>query len=554
MTQASERSFGAALVTALLAGIAGVAGSYALAGYTQRFIAAPIASFVTRNAPDFLLRFAIVTLTDIGRQFGISHLGQRANLLFAIVLGTVLFAVLTLAALAIGRRLDNRFVPVGLTGVLVWLAATVVTGAAVTALGAGVASGIVVAIAILAVSAGETTDTSVSGGRREVLGGIASAVGVGVIGYLLGTRQTSQQARSAASMGNQSGRSVDTNGSTNNAGDATGGANGNGGGNAPNAGDGANVRTVKQYLNEAERRSFNIDGLEGLVSGEDFYEVDIKNINPRVNAADWSLSITGAVENEAEYTYADLTSMNREFRFATLRCVSDPLNGKKMDNDLWTGVPIPRLLDKANPQGKYVMLRSVDGFAEETELATLKDGLLAYGKNGGPLPRAHGQPARAVIGGHWGEISVKWIDEIEVLKQPKQGFWEKKGWHGTGPVNTVAKLHAVNHLDNGKIQVAGHTYAGTRGIKRVEVSTDGGKTWQKAKLTKPLPAGTSKRNEAKSAKNAWQQWKYTYEPPNGKHEVVVRAVDGTGDLQPKDNKKSPYPNGAAGWVSKTVSP
>lgn len=345
---------------------------------------------------------------------------------------------------------------------------------------------------------------------------------------------------------------VDTSGKTNDAGDATGnvpgGANSN-----PTAGDGKNVEMVEKYLNAAEQRSFDIDNLEGLVSGKDFYEVDIKNINPRVNAADWSLSITGAVENDVEISYDELTSMDREFRFATLRCVIDPLNGKKMDNDLWTGVPMPRLLEKANPQGKYVMLRSVDGYYEETDVSVLKDGFMAYGKNGGPLPRDHGHPVRAVIGGHWGEISVKWIDELEILTEPEKGFWEKNGWVGTGPVNTVAKLHAVNHLDNGKLLLGGHAYAGTRGIKRVEVSTDGGETWQPANLTKPLPAGTSIREEAKSAKNAWQQWKYTYEPPSDEHTVIVRAIDGTGTLQPKDNKQSPYPNGAAGWVSKTIN-
>jgi hypothetical protein len=539
-----DRSWGAALVTAVLAGVAGVAGSYALAGYTRAFVAAPIASFLTQVMPDFVFRFAIVTLTEIGREYGISHLGQKMNLLLAITLGAVLFASLTLAALATGRRLGNAFVSVPLTGVLVWLATTVITRAPMTALGAGVASGIVVAVAVFAARMGETGDASVSGGRREVLGSVASALGIGIVGYVLGKRGEGGSAT-------QSAASVDASGGTNDSGDATGGASSgnNSGGNAPNA---ANAGTVKQYLKTAEQRSFDIDNLEGLVSGKDFYEVDIQNINPRVDPANWSLSITGAVENEVELNYDDITSMQREFRFVTLRCVSDPLNGKKMDNDLWTGVPINRLLDEANPQGKFVMLRSTDNYYEEFETSTLRDGFMAYGKNGGPLPREHGYPMRAVIPGHWGEISVKWLNEIEILEQPKKGFWEKKGWHGTGPVNTVAKLHAVNHLDNGRIQVAGHTFAGTRGIKRVEVSTDGGQTWHQAKLSKPLPPGTSRRKQAKSAQSTWQQWKYTYEPPSGKHQVVVRAVDGTGSLQPKDNKQSPYPNGAAGWVSKTV--
>lgn len=55
---------------------------------------------------------------------------------------------------------------------------------------------------------------------------------------------------------------------------------------------------------------------------------------------------------------------------------------------------------------------------------------------------------------------------------------EGRGWHGTGPVKTVAKLwdEGITELDDGRIELTGHAYAGTRGISRVEVSTDGGET------------------------------------------------------------------------------
>jgi len=69
-----------------------------------------------------------------------------------------------------------------------------------------------------------------------------------------------------------------------------------------------------------------------------------------------------------------------------------------------------------------------------------------------------------------GRDHAKWLTEIEVLDRESTGYWEKRGWHGTGPVNTVAKLWGVNRLGDGRIQVGGHAYAGTRGIKTVEVS------------------------------------------------------------------------------------
>jgi len=213
-----------------------------------------------------------------------------------------------------------------------------------------------------------------------------------------------------------------------------------------------------------------------------------------------------------------------------------------MDNALWEGVPMERILEDANLQGKFVMARSVDGYYEEFPVEALRTGFLAYGKDGEVLPRQHGYPVRALIPGHWGEINVKWLDKIEILDRPAKGFWEKRGWKGTGPANTVAKLHATNK-NEGKVTVAGHANAGTRGVRKVEVSTDGGSSWNEARLSEVLTPNLGG--------DVWRQWAYTYEPPNGNHDVVVRAIDGTGTVQPKKNSGS-YPNGASGWVSKTV--
>jgi DMSO/TMAO reductase YedYZ molybdopterin-dependent catalytic subunit len=506
------------VLIAVFAGIAGVAGSYATGGYTPAFFLAPIASYLTHIMPDFVLRFAIVTLTDIGQQFGIEHLGQQANLLLAFILGVGLLASLTLSALTAGRELDSIRVSIGLTAVLVWIAVAVLTTAPILALGAGVASGAIVAATALA--SGPRSGTVPTAERREILGSIASAFGVSVFGYVLGNPATELSAN-AESKSNIAQRVLSDDGKD------------------------RREQRVQQLLSEAEQKSLDIDGLEGLVSGKDFYEVDIDNINPVVTVDEWTLSITGAVEQEHVIDYEQLIDMDSVLRFKTLRCVSDPLNGKQMDNALWRAIPIQDVIEKANPQGEFVMLHATDDYYEEFPVAALETGLLAYAKDGGVLPRQHGHPVRTLIPGHWGEINVKWIDEIEILDRPAKGFWEKKGWHGTGPANTVAKFHATNELDDGRMQVGGHAYAGTRGIKRVEVSTDGGDSWNDATLSEPLSASIDN--------DVWRQWMYVYEPPQGEHEVVVRAVDGKGDLQPRTGDDGVYPNGATGWVSKTIN-
>jgi DMSO/TMAO reductase YedYZ molybdopterin-dependent catalytic subunit len=147
-----------------------------------------------------------------------------------------------------------------------------------------------------------------------------------------------------------------------------------------------------------------------------------------------------------------------------------------------------------------------------------------------------------LVPGHWGETNVKWIQEIELLEEAEDGYWEERGWEGTGPVNTVAKLwdEGITELDDGRVELSGHAYAGTRGIERVDVSTDGGSTWTEAELSEPLPD-----------EDVWRQYRYEFEP-DGTHEVVVRAVDGEGTMQEQE-QSDPAPSGATGWVQRTVT-
>lgn len=491
-----------AVLVALLAGVAGVAGSFAVASFTPAFVAGPIAGFLARQLPGSVVTFGIVVLGDLGSQL---------NVVAALAFSVLLLAGASSVGLAVGWLLDR---PVGgpvaaLTTVVVALA---VTGAPTASLAAGVAAGVVVAVADLVATHGvpavldpRTADSSSE--RRRVLGAIASGLPLVLGGYALGARGQRESATPAAT--------VDVG--------------------QPWAG-----ADVDALLAEASEKSLAVEGLEPLVSDQ-FYEVDINSTDPEIDASRWTLSVTGAVDQEVSYSYEEVATMEPEHRFVSLRCVGEALNGKKLDNALWTGVPIMDLVEPAGlPEGCCVMLRAADGFYEEFPLSALRDGFLAFGMNGEALPTGHGYPARALIPGHWGEINVKWLTEIEILEQPEDGYWEKRGWHGTGPVNTVAKLHVVDDLDDGRKLVAGHAYAGTRGIERVEVSTDGGETWAEATLSDTLP-GT----------DVWRQWVYRYDPPAGEHEVVVRATDGTGTLQPEE-EASPFPSGPSGWVSRTV--
>jgi DMSO/TMAO reductase YedYZ molybdopterin-dependent catalytic subunit len=498
-----------AVLVALAAGAAAVAGSYAAAGFTPAYVVAPVESVIARYIPGVLITFAVVVLGDLGQQ--LSLIGATA--LAAVVLG---------AFAGLGRLAADRagLAPLRgpFAGTLVWLPTAALTGRPVLALGAAVAATLVVSVASVAgrVAAADAP----SAARRRVVGSVATLAGVGVVGWLLGDRRTPGPSSTdpPTPVAGQDDTPAEAA-----AGDAT-----------------PTPSETEQALAEAERRSFDVDGLEPLVS-ERFYTVDINSVDPQVTAQDWSLTVTGAVDSETAFDYRDVIGRESEREFMTLRCVGERLNGRKTDTALWEGVPVADLLDEASvPDECCVMARAADGFFEEFPVAALRESMLAYRMNGDILPRAHGYPARLLVPGHWGEINVKWVEELEILDEPAKGYWEQKGWHGTGPVNTVAKLYAVNDLSDGRKQVAGHAYAGTRGISTVEVSTDGGSTWTEAELTEPLPG-----------RSVWRQWKYEYQPPGGRHEVVVRATDGEGSLQPKE-ENGPFPSGPTGWVSETV--
>ncbi|MGB9986191.1 molybdopterin-dependent oxidoreductase [Salarchaeum japonicum] len=502
----AARACRARATTLGLAGAAGVgalAASYGFAGRTPQFVAAPVASAFVDAAPAVLVRVGIQSLGSTAQSLVL------AGALAAVV---ALYAFVTVLAWEAARR-------TGLPAEVVVAAATVAVGwGVVGALGSAVAASAGATLPVAASRFRPRKPGQVDEDRRSVLAGVLSAAGLSAGGWLLGSSGSSDTASGGRDRAAQTG-------------------------------------TEGRLLDRALAASFDVPELEPLVSTE-FYEVDINAVNPTPDRDGWTLDVTGAVEAERTHDLASVQSFPTEHRFVTLRCVSDPLNGTKLDTALWTGVPVRALLDDASltEDACCLVMRAEDGFYMEVPLDAVEDGLLAFGMNGLPLPREHGAPARVLVPGHWGEVNVKWVTELEVTETPVEGYWEKRGWHGTGPVNTVAKLHAVDR-SGGRIEVAGHAYAGTRGIERVEVSTDGGETWTDADLTDPLPArvpadATDPMLDGAAA-DAWRGWRFTYDAPGEEHEVVVRATDRTGTVQPREYHE-PYPRGATGWVSRTL--
>jgi len=490
----------------LASGVAAVAGSFLVAGRSPAFVVTALAATVLYLTPDGLLAWGIMTLGKYGRPLLVAGAVAASVLLFS-----GLAAGATVAADRLNRqRVDALFAAGFLQGAVTFA----LTIKPVSALAAGVAGGLTVALAGPAATDGRSVP-----GRRDVLGSVGAAAAAIGAGYVFAPRPES------ASLGSDTESVSDEN--------------------------------VEAMLRAAEDRAIDVPGVEPLVS-EEFYQVDINTSTPVVDREEWSLTVEGDA-TPLTLGYDELRAREARHRFVTLRCVSDDLNGYTMDTALWTGVPIDDLLAEADaPEECCVYLEAEDGYYQAFPRAALENGFLAWGMNGEVLPRGHGHPVRALIPGHWGEINVKWLTGIEIRDEPVDGYWEERGWSGTGPVETVAKIHGVETSDDGRVVVGGHAYAGVRGVDRVEVSRDGGDTWTEATLSDRLPGSVpaSEGDEGGPApvegvaEDAWRLWRHEYRADSS-HEVVARAVEPDGTVQPREETDS-FPSGATGWVRRSV--
>jgi hypothetical protein len=134
--------------------------------------------------------------------------------------------------------------------------------------------------------------------------------------------------------------------------------------------------------------------------------------------------------------------------------------------------------------------------------------------------------------------NVKWLRSIECVTFDFLGYWMERGWSDIASVNTNTRIDTPSRAvkwSGGPVEIAGIAFAGARGVGKVEVSTDGGKTFSPAELEPALGTLT------------WVRWKMEWTPPGvNKYQLVARSTDRTGELE-TEVKRPPFPNGATGW-------
>jgi sulfite oxidase len=307
-----------------------------------------------------------------------------------------------------------------------------------------------------------------------------------------------------------------------------------------------------------------------------------------LDAGGWRLALGGEVDEPLTLSLAELNKMETHSVVNTLECAG---NGRSLQRPQVPGIQWgkgavgtarfsgPRLRDVlqragVKSTGKHVMFRGLDEVPGKVppfirsipiEKALDADTLIATHMNGSALTKHHGFPARALVPGWIGAACCKWLTEIKVLDAEFVGNFMSPGYRfpnqpvkpgdavkpeDTHPLTALNVKSVISGpsdgatLKAGKVAVHGAAWAGEADIVKVEISADGGATWDIAKLGHD------------QAHYAWRLWSYDWKPAKaGDYSILSRATDNQGRTQPATPAWNPsgYLNNAIDQVNVHVT-
>ncbi|HSU69173.1 MAG TPA: molybdopterin-dependent oxidoreductase [Tepidisphaeraceae bacterium] len=226
-----------------------------------------------------------------------------------------------------------------------------------------------------------------------------------------------------------------------------------------------------------------------------------------------------------------------------------------MGNATWTGARLKEILEKAKvkPGAVDVSFQGLDRPVLPTTPAFIKslpfeeasdpDVIVAYEMNNKPLPMLNGFPCRLIVPGWYATYWVKSLNQITVLAEPFKGFWMDKAYrvpvmpnYSEAPDHLAEKTVPISWmttrsvivspesgdtvLGNKPFEINGVAFDGGKGISKVEVSTDGGKTWADAQLDPEI------------SKFSFRRFRFKWTPgAAGRQQLMARATNNAGDVQ-----------------------
>ena len=289
---------------------------------------------------------------------------------------------------------------------------------------------------------------------------------------------------------------------------------------------------------------------------------------PDINPAEHKLMVHGLVDRPLVFTVDELKRLPFVSRIHFLECVGNRPNpsGKgaaethgRMGCSEWTGVPLSVLLNEAGLQSgaKWVIAEGSEDGKHTKSIPlpkALDDVIVAYGQNGEPVRPDHGYPLRLIVPGFEGIYNVKWLRRLKVVDQPYLTFQEHSRFIGPnaaktqpdsyefGPKSVITYPSGTQMLQSrGPYMITGVAWSGAGRIKKVDVSTDGGKTYRNAEL-----AGTVLPKAFTRFLIPWR-WE-------GEEAILQsRCVDEKGQIQPTEAEFAKYWNLTRPQLYATIS-
>jgi DMSO/TMAO reductase YedYZ molybdopterin-dependent catalytic subunit len=290
-------------------------------------------------------------------------------------------------------------------------------------------------------------------------------------------------------------------------------------------------------------------------------------IPTQINVETFRLAVRGHVTRELSLSLDDILALPQVELAAVNQCSGNSRgyfqprvpggewsNGA-MGNARWTGVRLKDVLDRANVKAGAIAVRfngmdqpvvpDAPDFMKSLAIDHARHGevMLAYAMNGDQLPVLNGFPLRLIVPGWYSTYWVKMLNDIEVLDQPDTNYWTKTAYtipdtpHAsvtpgeTGfrsvPINRMVPRSFITNIKAGDrlrvgapTLVRGIAFGGDSGVARVDLSSDGGKTWQQAELGKD------------EGKYSFRRWQLSFTPSRGAQVLMVRCTSSSGETQP----------------------
>jgi len=274
---------------------------------------------------------------------------------------------------------------------------------------------------------------------------------------------------------------------------------------------------------------------------------------PVIDPATHTLTIHGLVDRPLVFTVDELRRMPSVSRIYFLECSGNSgseWRGGSTDSDVqrvhgltscseWTGVPVASLLRECGiqPSATWLLAEGADAGKHARSIPVKKaieDALVAYAQNGEPIRPEQGYPLRLFLPGWEGNANVKWLRRLKALDQPAMTREETSKYTDLMPDGTARQFtfdmepkSIITRPSGGDTvtkgahhQITGIAWSGRGAITKVEITTDGGATWNVAELESPVLPRAHTR-----FRRAWM-W-------NGDETVIAsRCTDDTGYTQP----------------------